>query len=417
MKTKSSDAQSGRVAVIGGGASGIMAALHAAAEAKKCGKTIEVVIFEAKDRIGKKILVTGNGRCNLTNLNVSPASYFGAVELFSSVYPKFNVGRTVDYFRSIGLLTYADEAGRVYPKSNKAASVTDALLYACESMNVVVKTNAAVSSIEAADSGYLINGECRANAVILAGGGKIDPSGKTGNGVYSLLRQMNVHVTRLSPALTGFIVSDFTKSLKGIRAQTELRLLCAGKELGRDTGEVQYTDYGISGIPAMQLSCFAARCGQGDRLTLIADSVPDLSFADITAHFRWVKKSNPDMPAATLLSGIVPKALGAYFLKCAQADANARLRDLNGRTENDLIYLLKQSEYRVKALRGYENAQVTSGGIAQGELTASLMLKRAKGIYACGEVIDINGFCGGYNLQWAWSSGAVAGRNAVRENF
>lgn len=402
------------LAVVGGGASGVFAALMAANTAKRSKKRVHIRIFESSNRILKKILVTGNGRCNLSNKDISASNYFGALDLFTAVYSQFDRKAALAFFDSLGLATTTDAAGRIYPLSMKAASVADILLRGIEKFEIEVVTDTPVTSLQKKKQGYLLNEIFYADKVILAAGGKIGPSGKQSPSVYDILRACGVACTSLQPALTSFVVPEFTKSLKGIRAAGCLALASDRSEIARTSGEIQYAEYGISGIPAMQLSSHAARA-QGKRLFVIADSLPDMREAEFVLRVEYIKKTDPEMPVQLFLAGMLPKPLGVYFLKEAGCSPELRLNELTDALTAKLLDNCKRKRYSVKGVRGFENAQVTSGGIAGSEITDRLELKKMPGVFVCGELIDVDGDCGGYNLQWAWSSGAVAGINSIME--
>ncbi|MBQ6023739.1 MAG: aminoacetone oxidase family FAD-binding enzyme [Clostridia bacterium] len=404
------------IAVIGGGASGLTAAIFAANEAAVRNRKVNITLYEAADRVGKKILVTGNGRCNLTNEQISSASYFGETGLFDRIYPLFDRDKTLSFFASLGLLTVSDEAGRIYPYSRKAASVLDALLTECARLGIRQSVDTKISSIRKTPDGYLLNEDIFADRAILAVGGKAGSAKQHTDGVFSVLAAAGIGCAPFYPALTAFEIKGFTKSLKGIRAAGELMLSKNGKTLACAAGEIQYTEYGISGIAAMELSCYAEpEAIRNGAYALTADSIPAFAFSELRAHFEKMKKSRPDMPAIVFLTGLTPKALAQYFLKESETDPQTPLGDMTRKQADGLLGLCKAKTYPVGALRGFENAQVMRGGIRASELTDTLQMKKMPGVYACGEMIDIIGTCGGYNLQWAWTSGAVAGMNCIRE--
>ena len=405
------------IAVLGGGASGMFAAIGAAREARRCGKKPVITVYERDDRLGKKLLVTGNGRCNLSNENVGRENYFGATALFEKIYQEWNSKQTLSVFSEFGLQTVSDGAGRIYPKSMKASSVLDALLFACEQYGIRTVTNTEIFSVKKQKNGYLINDLYAADAVILAAGGKAGAAGNRNESLYAYLKQAGIRVTPLRPALTAFTVRSFPKSLKGIRAAGKITLLQKEKAIATEQGELQYTEYGLSGIPAMQLSSCAARLPEGEPLQISADSAPDIPYQTLKEQLEDLKKRLPEMPVLLFLSGLMPKQLGAYFLKEAGLGQQTRLRELGPKDLRGLLEQIKQKRYDIQGLRPFSQAQVTSGGIAPEELNGSLMLKKCPGMYACGEIIDINGDCGGYNLQWAWTSGYIAVRNSVRESI
>ena len=404
------------VAVIGGGASGLFAAATAAGEAQARKLPVRVTIYEANPRVGKKILVTGNGRCNLTNEQMGAQYYRGATELFEAAYAQFDREATLAFFEDAGLFTRADFAGRVYPMSNQASSVLDALRGVCAERGVKEVTSCKITSLQKQGEGYILNGEHYADRVIVACGGKAAPvHGSDGSG-YVLLRPFGVMVTPLYPALTPVCIESFTKSLKGIRATGRITLKSAGKVIAEAAGEIQYTDYGLSGIPAMQVSRFAAQTlAEGGEVLAFVDSAPDIPAEELTQRLLALKQAHPAMTAEDLLAGLLPKRLGTVLIASCSLSPAKEIGGLHDNAVSKIVAAVKRMKYKVSAVRGFADAQVTAGGVAETEIDAAAMeLKKAKGLYVCGEIADVDGDCGGYNLQWAFSSGAVAGKSAVR---
>ena len=402
------------IGVIGAGPAGITAAINAAREAKANQKRIRVILFEAENKIGKKILVTGNGRCNLSNQTVSAENYFGAVKLFEKVYKQFDRSSTLRFFNDLGLATTTDAAGRDYPRSLKAASVVDALLYGCECSGVDIKPGCKVESIVPQGGFLVVNNSINLNAIILSTGGAIDPRCKQTNSSFGLIKNWDLRVTPIQPALTAFYTKKPMKHAKGVRATGRLTLLVGSDIIAQTSGEIQYTDYGLSGIPAMQLSSYYARLDNRKDVCVIVDSIPEMDYASLRNRFISLKKKSPDMPIGLFCSGLVPKQLGEAFLREESIDTAVPIDEIDNKTLSLLLSSFKQKKYVVSGLHGYENAQVTSGGIRECEITDTLMLRKFPGVFVCGEIVDINGDCGGYNLQWAWSSGAVSGKNCIR---
>ena len=404
------------IAVIGGGASGLFAAAFAAEEAGRTGVRANVTVYEANARVGKKLLVTGNGRCNLTNEKMGEAYYRGAAALFREVYGRFGREETLAFFESAGLFTRADSVGRVYPMSNQASSVLDALRNVCAERGVREAVSCKVVSLKKREEGFLLNDTYRADRVIVAAGGRAAPVHGSDGGGYALLRGFGVTITPLFPALTPLNIRDFTKALKGVRAAGAITLKSAGKTLARAAGEVQYTDYGLSGIPAMQVSRFAAqRLAEGGEVLAFVDSAPDFSPEELAGRLLAIKKDHPAMTAEGMLAGFLPKRLGTVLIgSCSLSPA----KEIGALHENALAKIanaVKRTKYTVSSVRGFADAQVTAGGVAEDEIdAASMELKKVKGLYVCGELADVDGDCGGYNLQWAFSSGAVAGQCAAR---
>jgi hypothetical protein len=404
------------IAVIGGGASGLMAAAAAAKEAKRAGIPANVTVYEANGRVGKKILVTGNGRCNLTNETMGPEYYRGATELFRTVYGQFDSAATLAFFEEAGLFTRSDFAGRVYPMSNQASSVLDTLRTVCAERGVKEAVSCKITSLRRQGEGFLLNDSFFADRVILASGGKAAPvHGSDGSG-YDLLRGFGVHVTPLYPALTPLNIDNFTKALKGVRAAGKITLKSGGSILAEAAGELQYTDYGLSGIPAMQVSRFAAqKLAEGGDVLAFVDSAPDIPAEALTEKLLVLRKTHPAMTAEAMLSGLMPKRLGTTLISACSLSPAREIGGLHENAMGKIVSAVKKTKYKVRSVRGFADAQVTAGGVAAEEIDAPAMeLKKEKGLYVCGEIADVDGDCGGYNLQWAFSSGAAAGESAAR---
>lgn len=406
------------IAVIGGGASGLMAAISAAREAKLLNKKLKICIIEGNPRVGKKILVTGNGRCNFTNENIKEENFHGESTLAYKIYSEFSNSDTTEFFRSIGLFPKSDFAGRIYPMSSQATAVLDALRCEAARLEIEEIIDTKVNSIHKKGDSFVLNGSICARKCIIATGGKAAPvQGSDGSG-YELVRSLGVKITPLHPALTALMCDNFTKALKGIRAQGTVSIRCAGKLLAQDTGEIQYTDYGLSGIPSMQVSRFAAKALYEKKADVFAvvDSCPSLTEEELKRILLELLEKNPAMPGELLLAGLLPKRLGITLLSECSVNCSKEIGKIHPAVTEKIVQAVKRNKYKVSSVRGFSDAQVTSGGIPAFEIDPdTLGLKKAKGIYVSGEIIDVDGDCGGYNLQWAWSSGYVAGLNAVRE--
>lgn len=253
------------VAVIGGGASGIACA----AAVKKQNKNIGVTVYERMPRILKKILVTGNGRCNLTNVGSSEKYFRGDTEVLKYAFSKYPPKSNIEFFNSMGLLTRTEAQGRVYPVSGQASAVVNALLCECERVGVKVLTDTEITEARRSGSGFLLNGKYRADKLVIASGGSAARAQGTDGGSFRLLKSLGVDVKSPAPALTGVIIDGFPKSVKGVRNICTAELFVGGQSRYAETGEVQFNDYGVSGIPIMQLSGIVAEnTGKNLRLTL-----------------------------------------------------------------------------------------------------------------------------------------------------
>ncbi len=403
-----------QIAVIGGGAAGLCAAIEAARTVK--GKA-EVTVFESLGRCGKKILATGNGRCNLANTDTDFSHYHGDVSAVEAVFAKYSLQSALDFFRELGLFMRADGAGRIYPLSNQASAVLDALRFELDRLQIQVKTEQKITEIKKQNGRWLLNGSFAADCVVLACGGKAAPvHGSDGTG-YVLAKQLGVAVEKPLPALTALVADQFTKALKGIRAEGSITVKCAGKVLAQSAGEIQYTDYGISGIPAMQVSGAVSRYlakNEKSPCQIFVDRAPSVSAEELTAFIERMKKDRPNLLCEDLLTGIMPKRLGITVLTECSLQPQKPLTAMNAGVIPTLVSAIKNKKYKINSVCGFADAQVTAGGIPASEFnTQTLQLHNAEGVFVCGELVNVDGDCGGYNLLWAWNSGRLAGANAA----
>lgn len=386
------------VAVVGGGASGMIAAIVAA----KNNPELRIALIEKNSRVGKKLLATGNGRCNLTNLDQEIIHYHGKnIWFIQQVLQQFDLEETLSFFKSIGVDT-TEENGKVFPHSLQASSVLDLLRYRLSVYCVAEICDFSCDQIEKQDDIFCLTStdekKIFATSVLIATGGKASPqTGSTGDG-YRFLTQFGHKKSPIYPALVQVCVpSKKTLPLKGIKVQASVRVVADNKTLQSECGEVLFTEYGLSGPPIFQLSRFASHATK--EIEYVLDLFPEQSINELSCLLAERRKALPDN---MLLIGLLHKTVGREILKefkGAQDDMDALAR------------ILKNWTFSVRGTRGWAQAQVTCGGVELAEFSPlTLESKKAKGLYACGEVLDVDGDCGGYNLQWAWSSGAVAGR-------
>ena len=396
-----------RVLVIGGGAAGMMAALTAAENGHA------VTLLERQGRVGRKLMATGNGRCNLTNHHVSPAHYHGETPDFCRhALAAFDVGSTLLYFAGLGLLTSAEDSGRVYPFSNMAGSVLDVLRFALENSGIDLHTGCVVTGIKKKGNTFLVRTESgeefTADRVILAAGGAA--GGKVGGVMdgYQLAKGLGHHRTALYPSLVQIRTDPtYPRALKGVKAEAAVTVRRGDDTLAQNRGEVLFTEYGVSGPVIFDISRTAATGGDG--LTVTLDLFPDWAPREALDWLRQRRQSAGDREAGTLLTGALHSRLGQMVCKAA-GFTNQRAADLS---DGDLRRIAAQAKgfaLPITGVCGFDQAQVTAGGLRCGEFDPHTMESRlVPGFYACGEVLDIDGDCGGYNLQWAWSSGRAAG--------
>ncbi len=400
------------VAVIGGGASGIACAVSL----KKQNKNIGVTVYEKMPRILKKILVTGNGRCNLTNVGSSEKYFRGDTEALKYAFSKYPPKSNIEFFNSMGLLTRTEAQGRVYPVSGQASAVVNALLCECERVGVKVFTDTEITEVRRSGSGFLLNGKYRADKLVIASGGSAARAQGTDGGSFRLLKGLGVDVKSPVPALTGVIIDGFPKSVKGVRNICTAELFVGGQSRYAETGEVQFNDYGVSGIPIMQLSGIVAENTEKN-LSLTLDLLPDTDKAELTRFLFGQKKQYPEKSAEEWASGILPKALGNYVLALANIRSAQRLCDIPDGKTRAFSDNIKRLELKPTGVRGFEYAQVTSGGVPKSEINLrTLECKKVKNLYVTGEAVNVYGLCGGHNLQWAWSSGRLCADAILKEN-
>lgn len=400
-----------KVLIIGGGASGMAAALTAALDPGN-----QVTVLERQARVGRKLLATGNGRCNLTNLHMSPDHYHGGdVDFVRPALERFPTADTLAFFRRLGLLTVAENSGRVYPFSDQANSVVDVLRLALDRAGIVLVTGAEVLSLSKKARGYsakTTDGSYYGDKVIVACGGQA--GGKLGGTDlgYRLLEGLGHTITPCFPALVQLRTDPSPiRGLKGIRADAGLILKEAGRTVAEGNGEVQFTDFGISGPAVFALSRYAKE-GQ----TLLLDLVRPWDDAALGAHLRDRQNTFPDLPLEDFLTGSLHNRLGRVLLRRAGLDLNRPCGTLTSEERSTVLRLLRRFPLPVLGPMGFDQAQVTAGGADTRQFRAdTLESRRCPGLFACGEVLDVDGDCDGYNLQWAWSSGRLAGLLGQKE--
>ncbi|MCM1365547.1 MAG: NAD(P)/FAD-dependent oxidoreductase [Faecalibacterium sp.] len=399
-----------KIAIIGGGASGLACAIEAMREAKKLGKKISVTVFESNDRVGKKLLATGNGRCNMTNLDTSLSTYFGKYAFYRSALEQYPPQSNIEFFNSLGLYTKADSEGRVYPLSNQAASVLDVLRLECERLGIIFLCGETVKKIAKSQNAYKINDVKIYDKVVLACGGKA--AVKQHNG-YELLTSLGHSVTKTFPSLVKLTTSNpVAKQLKGIRAAVKMTLISDGKPVAEESGELLFGDGVLSGIASMQLSAFAARCNE--KLTVRVNFIPSMNYSELTDAIEHIHKNAGETKAENLLLGFMPKKIGMVIIKNAGISPERKISTLTAADIKAIAAMCKKFDFDISGTKGFADAQVTAGGANTDEFRNKTMeSKKCKGLYCCGELLDVDALCGGYNLQWAWSSGRLCGKSIV----
>ncbi|MBQ6126110.1 MAG: aminoacetone oxidase family FAD-binding enzyme [Erysipelotrichaceae bacterium] len=408
-----------RIAVIGAGASGMIAAIEAS---KKDDNT--VTVFEKSNRVGKKILSSGNGRCNFTNRFCDASHYHGSgAKLVEKVFERFDNVSVQKWFEDKGMIIREDRFGRLYPYSDRAGSVLDVLRMNLNRINISVVMETEIVAVEKNEHGFILfaqNGVIKDavfDRVILACGGLASKAiGGTERG-YELLKGFGHRIVPLGAALTKIYSNDASlRQLQGIRTDAELTLVDSRmNKVAESKGEIQFTKEGISGPAAFDVSRYVGS-DWGERnwkgKSLIIDFCPFFSSEKLELYFRKKIELYPDENAASMFTGCLHRMLGNAVLKKAGIQDGRKLGDLNDGDIKRLVFYSKGFQFVVSAVSKVADAQVTTGGVDASEIKDTLESVYVDGLYVTGELIDIDGDCGGYNLQWAWSSGYVAGNLA-----
>ena len=409
-----------QIVILGGGAAGLAAAL-AAAQSAPAG-AVRVTMLDRNPRCGKKLLATGNGRCNLDNTGIAPEQYFTAdPAALRPLLAAVDAAAPLEWFAALGLYTRTDEAGRVYPYSNQAADVLALLEGHLARLGVEVRTGCTVQTLSQNRSGYTILCEdaegqdqtLRADAVICAMGGNAGPQFGTDGFGTRFAAQCGGRMAPLYPCLTALQCAHPRKSLAGIRAKGCASLLdgADGRVLARETGEVQFTEYGLSGICIMQLSGLLAP-GRGPKRPVVAlDLFPALSETELAALFAQ-RVGLLGSEAAEFWLGLLPVKLGRALWADAGLPENARA--LPASAWPKLAATAKCWRFEGLTPCGWKQAQTTGGGLLLDEVEDDFQFKGCPGLYFVGETLDCAGSCGGYNLHWAFGSGIIAGRAAAK---
>lgn len=400
------------IAVIGGGASGLAAAI----EAKRYGgESCRVAVIEKNARLGKKILVTGNGRCNLGNKGENqPCRYYGScAELIIPLFDKFEGSES--FFRSLGLICKED-SGRLYPYSNHAASVLDALQFELQQLDAVLFTDSEVTSLKPFNSYWKIifnNSIIVSKKIIVACGSKSAPSMGTDGSFYRTLKKLGHSWNQLRPALCPILVDRKQIScLKGLRVRGKVSLCSSNNEIVKsDIGEIQFTENALSGICVFNLAAFVNE----EDMHINIDFLPDLAESEVRDLIWSIYMQRYSWKVEDMLSGIFQKKLCLSLIKESGIlyELDIPVYTLTNDDIEKIVSVIKSFRFSVKGLGNWNQSQVTKGGIKRSEIKDTLESKVCSGLYFSGEILDIVGECGGYNLAWAWCSGVCAARNAV----
>lgn len=414
-KMKNSTKKNYDISVLGGGASGMMAAICAA----RVGAS--VVLLECNDSLGRKLLATGNGKCNFTNKYMKPACYFSqAPDFVETALGLFSEKDTVSFFRELGVLS-TEREGYFYPRSQQAKTIRNALERELDRLNVAVLLSARVRDVKKDKDVFEIkygDDVLEASKVIMAMGGKAsDIKGSNGDGYYYATK-MGHTLVPLVPALVQLHTNHpDMDQIAGVRCDSILSLYCNNQLLDTQRGELQLTKQGLSGIVTFQLSRMAAYgLQEGKNVDIKVDFLPEISEQRLE---QWIEDSSVSgMTIGQTLLGMFHEKLVPLVLKTAKIYGDMSPKNMSKKQMSRLIQSIKAHEFQITDTHGFKSAQVTGGGISTKEINPKTMESLIiPGLYITGEIMDVDGICGGYNLQWAWTSGALAGKDAAKDSI
>ncbi len=394
-----------KVVIIGGGASGLTAAIYAA----KSGN--EVTILERNNTTGKKILITGNGRCNYFNEDQKKHHYHSSnKELIFQIITPHNLSEILDFFDTIGIVPKIKN-NYYYPNSNQAVSMKEALLSECKLLGVKIKTDYLVNNIIKTEKGFIINDEIIADKVIIASGSKAAPkTGSDGIG-YELAKKLNHNIIKPLPALVQLRSNEAPKEWNGIRCDAEVTLIENGEEKRKEIGEIQLTDYGMSGICVFNLSGYISKgLDKNNKEEIVINFLPEIK--DFITFMGERNKKVRGRNISKLFDGLLNYKLADILIKKSGINKESYWNDLTNIQKENLNKNITSLKINITGTNSFDKAQVCSGGIPLTEINLKTMEStKTKDLYFAGEILDVNGDCGGYNLTFAFVTGMLAGKD------
>ena len=406
------------VAVIGAGAAGLAASIFLAEATAKGDHPQRIVLLDGAKTIGAKILVSGGGRCNVTHEVVTPTDFFGNRHIIKNVLAAFSVKQTVKWFAALGVELKREETGKLFPVTDKARTILTALVNRCHELGVTIHPDHRVTGIErSAESGFVLQhsqGALHAKRVIMATGGRSIPkSGSDGFG-YSLARRLGHHVTATLPALVPLVLEDtmFHKTLSGLSHDVELTTVVKGRHVDRRMGSLLWTHFGISGPVLMDASRFWTLAQEaGVSPDLYGNFLPGMTQEQARQWFMDQAAGTPRRSLTKTLAQLVTERFAEALCLHIECDPQKAIAQLPRKDRDCLIEALLKFRFPVERDRGWNYAEVTAGGVPLEEVNFRTMESRlVPGLYLIGEILDCDGRIGGFNFQWAWATGCLAGR-------
>lgn len=392
--------------IVGGGASGMLCAISATLRGKRA------IILEHKDRVLKKVLVTGNGRCNFTNKNATAKNYTSSKENFVNyLFEKYPASKVIDFFEDMGVLATAGKNGKMYPMSLQASSIVDAIRNYANFLNIAIKLETEVNKIEKVKDYFLINGIQTKNIVIATGGYSFKELGSDGSG-YELAKSLGHSITELTPILVQLRTDkEYIKGLEGIRLDVKLSAYYKNDMIREEVGELLFTPYGISGPTVFNMSYLIPKYSYD--ILFKVDFIPDIEKEKLKSLLYNRRDKFGYLEAAEFFNTILPKKLGQFLLKKVGIEKlNINISTIDDKILEKLVEIIKGYEIKCYDTMGFKQAQVTAGGVDTRQVDEkTFMSKLVKNVYFCGEVLDVYGECGGYNLQYAFASGMLVGES------
>ncbi|MBQ3416848.1 MAG: aminoacetone oxidase family FAD-binding enzyme [Ruminococcus sp.] len=400
--------------IIGGGAAGIACACRAA----QLNPDQKIILLEKADRVGRKIMISGNGRCNMTNMTASESSYHGegARDLVNILFKKYNPQYVLDWFHTLGLLTAKEDDGKVYPRSNHASSVLDVLRAELDRRNVEVRCSVEIMDIKPTRTGYqitLTDDTVFTQKLVIASGGKSDYAYRE-SGSQDLFKMLGLRTTHCAPSLSPvYVKSPVIKMLKGVRANAKVTLYQKGEKIKEETGEVQFTENALSGICVFNLS---RTPNQRRGCEIGVSLLPEMSAEEIRTLLSDRIKTVNSGEAQKIFTGMFHKNIGIALLKSAKLSPSAPASSLTEENVKTLAETVFDWRFETIPKFDMKNAQVTAGGVKVSDIIAEDFEHIAhEGLYIIGEALDVDGDCGGYNLQFAFASALCAAENLNTE--
>lgn len=406
------------IAVIGGGASGLMAAAAAAYTCRNQNTHAKIVILEKNARVGKKILATGNGRCNLTNMSVKSDCYNGDAGFIEPILQRYSAKKIIRVFGAMGLVCRELDGGRVYPYNLQASCVLNILRRQLDFYKVETVCGFSVSQVVKSPSGFVISspgGSVIARRVIFASGGMACPQSGSDGKCFNILKALGHSPTKLFPALVQVRTPpDRVKALKGVRSMAAVTLKLDGKPVKTAEGEVQFTENGLSGICVFELSRFVGELKNAGNMEICLDFTPEYTMENVFSMLKNECETMQNLPALQLTEGFLNKAVGSEIIKSVLKEPSKTAGALSETEIRRIAETVKSFSFPVTGTLSWDKAQVTAGGVPLSEVNADMSSKVCNGLYLCGELLNIDGCCGGFNLHWAWASALAAGESAAQ---